>query len=167
MSNPSESSHARGQALAEAFTAANNQVITLVEGVSDEQWRNICEGETWSVGVTARHIAASHAGIAGFVRAVAEGQGPPPLDPAAIHQGNAEHAHAHANCTRAEVLDLLRTGGAEGAATLRGLTDAQLANSTPIAFAGGQPWTAAEIAERIMIGHMQMHLPSIQAAIGR
>ena len=59
----------RASALAERFERENEQFIAAVEALSDAEWRSRCEAEGWSVGVAARHVASSHALIAGWVRA--------------------------------------------------------------------------------------------------
>ena len=64
----------RAESLASAFEKANNELIAAVEVCTDEQWRQTCSDEGWSVGVTARHVASSHNRIAGFVQMIANDQ---------------------------------------------------------------------------------------------
>ncbi len=156
----------RGNELAERFEQVNNALIAAVERCSDEQWRKICSSEGWSVGVTAHHAGTSHEGIAGFVQAVATGQPAPPLTMEMIDAGNAQHAREHANCTKAETLDLLRNGGKAAAEMLRGFSDGQLDRTAPMAFAGGTPWSTEQIVNRVLIGHPEEHLQSIKQAMG-
>ncbi|MDD5761691.1 MAG: hypothetical protein PHP88_04190 [bacterium] len=42
--------------LAERFKAFNNKLIAFVRSCTDEDWRKVCSGEQWPVGVVARHI---------------------------------------------------------------------------------------------------------------
>ena len=155
----------RGTALASAFENANNELIAAVEACTDEQWRRTCSEEGWSVGVTAHHVAGSHQPLAGFIQMIADGQQIPPVTMEMFDAANAQHAQEHANCTRAETLELLRTGGQAAAATVRGLTDEQLDRSQPMTFAGGQPWSAGDFIERVLIGHPLQHGASIKAAL--
>jgi uncharacterized damage-inducible protein DinB len=156
----------RAEALATAFENANNALIAAVEACTDEQWRQTTSAEGWSVGVTAHHVASSQQPIAGFVQMIANDQPMPPVTMEMFHAANAQHAQDHANCTRAETLELLRTSGQGAVAMLRSLTDEQLDRSQPMAFVGGEPWSAADFAERVLIGHPVQHGASIKSALG-
>ena len=70
----------RAAALATAFENANNELIAAVEACTDEQWRQTCSEEGWSVGVTAHHVASSNQPIAGFAQMIADGQELPRLE---------------------------------------------------------------------------------------
>jgi hypothetical protein len=157
----------RAAALATAFEDANNEVIAAVEGCSADQWAATCKDEGWSVEVAAHHVAVNHPIIAGLAQLVANGQPLPSITMDMIDAGNAQHAQEYANCTQAETLGLLRTQGQAAADMVRGLSDEQLARTAPMAFAGGQPWSAADLIERILIHHPQQHAASIKAATGR
>lgn len=154
----------RARALADRFEQVNNEVIRAVESFSDAQWRATCTGETWSVGVTAHHLAGAHQAIAGVAQAIGTGQELPLITMEMIDQGNAQHAKDFANCTKQETLDLLRSGGAAAAGMVRGLSDEQLDRSAPLM--GGPLMTAEQVIENILIGHTQQHFNSIQAAAG-
>src|SRR5215212_11947043 len=133
----------RAAALADAFESANNQVIAAVEGCTPDQWGRTCQDEGWSVGVAAHHVAVNHPIIAGLVQLVANGQPLPAITMEMIDAGNAQHAQEYANVSRDETLELLRRDGAAAASMVRGLTDEQLDRTAPMAFAGGQEWSAA------------------------
>ena len=77
---------------------------------------------------------------------------------------NAEHAKEFAGVDKATVLDLARTNGAAAAAALRAMSDAQLRESAEVF---GQPMTAAQVTENILIGHALGHLESFKAATGQ
>jgi hypothetical protein len=102
----------RSAALAASFEDAITGVAALVEGCSDAEWQQVCTGEQWSVAVTAHHIAASTSPLMDFIGLVADGQPLPPITLDMIHDGNANHAQAFAQCTREETLVLLRDDGA-------------------------------------------------------
>lgn len=154
----------RADALASAFERANNAVIQAVEGCSADQWRAICKDEGWPVGVAAHHVAASHSSLLGLVQLVANGQEVPPITMEVIDAANAQHAQEFAHVSREETLELLHRDGATVASTLRGLTDEQLDRTAPMAFAGGQAWSAQDLIERILIHHPDQHAASINAA---
>jgi hypothetical protein len=102
--------------------------------------------------------------VAGIVGAVAHGQPVPTITMDMIHQGNAAHAAQHANCTKAETLALLRQNGAAAVATVRGLGEAELGRTATFPMG---TMTAAQVVERILIGHAQGHHGSIKKAIGQ
>ena len=46
----------RAKELAARFTAFNDEMISFVETCSDENWKKMCEGENWTIGLVARHV---------------------------------------------------------------------------------------------------------------
>jgi len=67
----------RGQTLADKFEAKAQEATAVFEKLSDADWKKVTTAEKWSVGVTAHHIASSHAGLAGVVKMLADGKGGP------------------------------------------------------------------------------------------
>jgi len=155
---------ARAEELASKFDQACREFNTVVEKLSDAEWKTLTGGEKWSVGVVAHHVAGGHAGISGIVHVIAKGQPLPGLTMEMIHEGNAKHAKEHANTTKAETLALLRENASKASSTVRGLSDAELDRSAPLL--GGPPMTAAQAIEGILINHVREHLGSIRTAIG-
>ena len=156
----------RGEALAERLTQANDTLIAVLDGCSDEQWKQTCSDEGWSVGVTAHHVAISHKGIAGLVRSLANSQPVPEFTREMIDAGNAQHAQEFANVTKEETVDLLRREGQAAADMLRGFSDGQLDGMAPMPFAGGAHWSVEQLVNRVLIGHPEEHTQSIRKAIG-
>ena len=150
-----------GESLAEKFEATNNELLSVVEGLSDHQWRMPCADEGWPVGVTAHHLAESLGRVTGLVQALASGAQLPAITMDSLNEGNAEHAVRAASVTRAETAKLLSDNIAAGAAMLRGLNDSQFAGTAALPFG---EMSAAQIVEGIMIGHAGMHLQGIRAA---
>jgi hypothetical protein len=103
--------------------------------------------------------------ILGLVQLVANGQEVPAITMEMLDAANAQHAQEFANVSREETLELLKRDGATVTSTLRGLTDQQLDRTAPMAFAGGQAWSARDLIERILIGHPTQHGASIKAAL--
>lgn len=153
---------AQAESLAATFERENNALIAAVEGLSDAQWQALTKEEGWSVAATAHHIAGGHQMIAGMVQAHANGQGQT-VSFAALNEGNAQHAREFVGANKAEVLDLLRSGGAAAAATVRGLSDEQLAHTGQFADAL-PPLPVQKMIEMILIGHVQSHGTSIKNA---
>ena len=154
----------RAESLAERFETVNGELIAAVEAASADEWKRTCQGEGWSVAVTAHHIATSNNAVAGFVQAIATGQEIPPITMEMIDQGNAQHAVEYANCTKEETLALLRDGGAQTVKNLRGLSDEQLDRTAVLPAMNNAEVSAQQFAEMILIGHSNEHLESIRTA---
>jgi hypothetical protein len=151
--------------LVERFTAFTNDFIAFVGNCPDEQWREVCSGEEWTVGVVAHHVAAGHFGAIGLVRMIVAGEAMPEITMEAIDQMNAKHANEHANCTREEVLGLLRQNGKTFADYLEGLGEADLARTGYIAALGGD-LSAQQLIEMVILQSGGEHLDSMKATTG-
>src|SRR6058998_2323014 len=97
---------AKGEALAKQFEGKVQEATTVVEKLSDADWRKTTSAEKWSVGVVAHHVATGHEGIAGIIKTVSGGQSMPHFTMDMLHAMNAKHAQEHASCTKAETLAL-------------------------------------------------------------
>jgi uncharacterized damage-inducible protein DinB len=155
---------ATSQALAEQYAQANRALVQTVAGLSARQWQAPCPDEGWTVGATAHHLAMMVPLILDSARTIMAGQEIPADTVALTNQVNALHAVEHAACTREETIALLEQNGELAVAFVRGLSDADLERKAPLAFFGGQEWTTRQWLENILIGHIGMHRPSIQAA---
>ncbi len=156
----------RSEALAKRYQQVTGELIDLVETLSPEEWKSICKGETWSVGVTAHHIAYDQAHIIEWFQAIANGRPLPPPALGGLDASTARHAAEYASCTKEETLELLRRDGEKAAQAVRELTDEQLDRQSPTT-EGRPSLTAGGVVERILIGHVLGHGASIRAAIGR
>ena len=152
----------RARTLAHELEQANQALITTIEGLSDAQWRAKTPGDGRSVGVLAHHVASSHKSVAGLVGAIAHDQKVPTITMEMIHEGNAAHATQFANATKAETLALLRQNGAAAVASVRGLGDTELERT--VTFPMGT-MTAAQVVERVLIGHANDHHGTIRKAL--
>jgi hypothetical protein len=108
-------------------------------------------------------VATSHKSVTGLVGAIAHGKAVPTITMDMIHEGNAAHATQFANCTKAETLALLRQHGAAAVATVHGLGEAELDRT--VVFPMGT-LTAAQVIERVLIGHANDHHGTIRRAVG-
>ena len=154
----------RGEELAAQFEATNASMIAAVDSLSEAQWGALSAAENWSHAVVAHHVAVDHEAIAGLVQTIATGGAVPPLDMAALDAINAEHAVEAANCTKEETVALLRASGTAAADMLRGLSDAQLETTATLPLMGPDPVTAAQLAENVLVGHVNVHMESLQSA---
>jgi hypothetical protein len=117
------------------------------------------------VGVVAHHVAAGHFGAIDFVRMIVAGEAMPEITMEVIDQMNAQHAKEHANCTREEVLGLLRENGTAFADYLEGLREADLARTGYLAAIGGDV-SAQQLIEMVILQSGGEHLDSMRAATG-
>jgi DinB family protein len=157
---------ARAESLAKQFETRANDMAETIEKLTDTDWKKVTSGEKWPVGVIAHHAAGSHEGIARIIKTVAAGQSMPPFTMAMLDEMNATHAREHANCTRAETLALHKKNAAAAAALVRGLSDAELDKSGTV-LTGMPAMTAQQIIEGVLINHVNEHLASIRATVGR
>ena len=155
----------RGEALAARLEQANAELSEFVANCDDESWRRTTSVTGWPVGVVASHVAGGQKLIAGWVQSLASGQ-PVAVDMPMVHESNKAHAEKRRDVTREDVQAGLQRNGAAAAETLRDLTDEQLDRSAPIAIFEGEEITAAELANRLLIGHILGHLKEIRETIG-
>ena len=101
------------QQLANRFDVFSQEVLDFVQGCSDADWGKITPAEGWPVGVTARHIGVGHYPLIGWVQLVVDGQSLPGITMDEVNQMNDQHAQDHANCTKAEVIEILRANSAK------------------------------------------------------
>ena len=156
----------QAKALAARFEAVNREVIALTESLSDEQWRQICPGEDWPMGVAAHHIAVSHPGIADWAVRLAH-EKPVRLSHDQINDINSQHAAGRESYTKEDTLALLEANGKIAAEAIRQLADDQLDNSAPFLPAGeGKRRSCRQIIEHVLIDHPAGHLKSMRQALG-
>jgi uncharacterized damage-inducible protein DinB len=156
---------ARANELADQFQAANADVVAFVSTCDDATWNVSCEGEGWSIGAVAAHIADGHHAVAGWIRAIVAGQ-PITMTAEDLHAGNAARATTNAAQTRERVLRALRERGTAAADLVRSLDDDDLARGAPFGILGGKIVSAANLIERTLIAHPQRHLASMRASAG-
>ena len=155
----------RAKELSERFLKFNNEVIAFVEKCSDENWAKVSSGEKWPVGVVARHISAGHYSAFGLAKMIVDGKQLPELTQETIDQGNAQHAKKHANCTKDEVLDILREKGSSIAESVAGLEDTDLDRTSNLSMAGGTI-SAQQFIENIIIHSGTEHLTNMKSVTG-
>jgi hypothetical protein len=154
----------RAEQYAVQFAAVNDEVVELVTGCTDEQWRLRCADEERSVAVVAHHIADVNAAFTRMVARLASGTTySPNTSMEEIDRNNAQHARDFAEVGKPEVLELLRTSGSAIEQQLRVLDDARLDQIAGVF--GGNELTVAKVIEYVVIGHTAAHLNSIRATV--
>ena len=156
---------AKSEQLAKQFEAKSRDAMATLEKLGEADWKKVTEAEKWPVGVTAHHLASVLDPISSMIKAVAGGQAPGDLSMEMLDEMNARHARDFAGCTRAETIDLHRKGSATAAATIRGLSDAELAASGTV-LKGLPPMTAEQVIAGGLLGHIDEHYGSIRKTVG-
>lgn len=154
----------RAKNLAERLRAFTDDVITFVESCSDKNWKKMCATEEWAVGVTAHHIGAGHFEALGLARMMVNGEKLPELTMDQLVEMANAHARQHAECSRKDVLEVLRRNGAALADYVAGLTDSELDRSGHLALAGGE-LTAQQLIEAVILKSGGEHLANMKAAV--
>ena len=142
--------------------ALRREVVSVVEPLTEAQWRATTAAEGWPVGFAARHIAAGCGQATEWVQAGVDGR-PMQMEPELIHARNAEHLTQHGGVARAEVLAMLRERFDALASLAGGLTDAQLALPALVSPAGQR--SVEEVATALLAMHSRNHLESIRATL--
>jgi hypothetical protein len=155
---------AKSEALAKQFEAKVQEATTVLEKLSDADWKKVTAAEKWSVGVTAHHVAGSHEGIAGIIKTVAAGQTMPGFTMDVLHEMNAKHAQEFANVGKADTIALHKKSAAAAAAVVRGLDDADLGRSGTV-LTGMPAMTVEQIVTNILINHIDDHFGSIKKTV--
>ncbi len=153
----------QAEALAGQLEAAIDEAVAAIAACSDTRWGALNPTDSWSVGVTAHHIASSVQPTFELVQAIATAQPLPPITFEMINAGNAQHALQFANCTKAETLDLLRSSKAGVLGQLRAFSDDQLARTAQFPPLGEAPVGAGQLVDMLVIGHVKGHLTNILA----
>ena len=154
----------RARNLAERLEAFNRDVTTYLDHLTEEQWRKVCAWEDWGVGVTARHIGAGHyEGALWLTKLIVDGEKLPELTREQIDEMANQHAREHANCTKAEVLELFRKDGEMLVAFAAGLGDAELDRTGYLA-AIGREVSAQQLLETVVLQSGGEHFANLKAA---
>jgi hypothetical protein len=138
----------------------------VVAGCSEEDWKRQCPWEDWSVGVTARHIAAGHFGAIDLVRAMAAGGDLPDLSMDDLIRSANRHAIEHKDTTREEVLGIIKQKGAELLDVVASLDHEALKREGSMRAAGGAI-SAEQLIEMVILQSSSNHLENIKAVVRR
>jgi len=145
--------------LSARLETANNSVMAFVESCSDEEWERHSEHEGRNVRTVIRHIAGAYHVQGLMLQAMVAGTWVPLTDEV-VNASNARFDSHDGTFTKAEALEKLSARADKLAATVRGLTDDDLAK-TAVYHDGYEPWTIEEFINRNGIGHAEEHLAGI------
>ena len=155
----------KAKALAERYKQENAEFLTLIEGLSEDQWNKRCPDETRTVGVVAHHMATNSIIIAEWAKQLGNGQAIEGFNRNLVDRVNAQHAQENIGTGKAETVELENKNTAEAVKIIEGLSDEQLNTAAPHSLFGGNPVSAQQLIENGLIGHLQSHLKSIRDAL--
>lgn len=147
-----------------------------MRAVNSPIWQ-LGEDEKRSIAPIAYHTAEVIATHAAMLRDAAEGK-PLPVPGGrwtidGVAQWNAAEAEKNADVTQEQVHHLLVANAAAALEVISGLTDEQLdrelsaADREAVGPFNPELSTAGQIVEQCLVGHVRVHLTSVQAAVGR
>jgi len=156
----------RAKDISKRIKSFADEVITFVESITGSDWNKVCNLEDWTVGVTARHIGAAHFAISKMAAMIVRGEDLPPLSMDQINAMSEKDSRKHADCTKADALELLRNNSAELAAFAAGLTDDELDCKGNMPAFGGEV-TAGQLFDFIIFQSATQHFDSMKEAVGK
>jgi len=156
----------RAKEISKRIQSFADEVITFVESLTGSAWNKVCDWEDWTVGVTARHVGAGHFAISKMAAMIVKGEDLPPLSMDQINAMSEKDSRKHADCTKAEALELLRKNSAELAAFAAGLTDDELDRRGNMPAFGGEV-TTEQLLDFIIFQSAAQHFDSMRAAVGK
>jgi hypothetical protein len=151
--------------LAAQIESANLELIQLVRGCSEEQWRTLCndEGDHRPVAVIAHHVAHGHRYSLEWLETALTGEDVD-VTLGEIDVENAQHAATYHDVERPETARLLEETCRPLVERVGGLSDQQLAG-TALHRGAGREMTVEAFA-RLGHRHVAGHLATIRRTLG-
>jgi hypothetical protein len=158
----------RAESLAARIEQGAADLATFAEGLSDAEWGTpTSPTDRRTVGQIVNHVALVYPIEVDLARAIASGNAVTDVTWQVVAELNAGHAREHAQVTKAEALELLRTNSREAADSVRAFKDEELDRAAPFSLAFGAPVTAQFVVEDHAVRHSWHHLARIRTAVGR
>ncbi len=154
----------RAKKLADRLSSFNEELILFVENCTEDDWGRV-GAEEWPLGVTARHIGTHYQALAA-VNMILKGEKLPEMTMEQITENANRHAKEHSECTKSEVLDLLRTQGRKLVEFAGGLEDSELDKSGYLP-AVGREMTVEQFIEMVILQGGKQHFESIKSAAAK
>jgi hypothetical protein len=158
----------RAESLAARIEQGAAGLATFAEGLSDAEWGTpTSPTDRRTVGQIVNHVALVYPIEVDLARAIASGNAVTDVTWQVVAELNAGHAREHAQVTKAEALELLRTNSREAADSVRAFKDEELDRAAPFSLSFGAPVTAQFVVEDHAVRHSWHHLARIRTAVGR
>jgi uncharacterized protein YndB with AHSA1/START domain len=160
---PPAATLSRGEEYGSRLNALLIQLKEAVTATPPERWKNPADGRT--ANIVAIHTV-HHLGLVDFVKAVAAGVRGPQADfaPTDIDAGNAKSAREFANISKEEVIAQIKAQGPKAVDALKAMSDADLAKTQSMRFAGGAELSAAQVIEAALLSDIASHLEAVRSA---
>jgi hypothetical protein len=155
----------RAEALARVLEQGIENLITFAGTLTDAQWKTPIPKDGRTVGVVVHHVASVLPIEIELAQALAKGAPITGVTWDVIHEMNANHATQHANVTKTEAIQALRTNAAAAAAAIRELRDAELDSAATISLYADAPLTCQFMLEDHAVRHSYHHLAKIKGAV--
>jgi len=155
----------RSKKLADRLNSFNEQVISFVRSCTETDWRKIGV-EEWPVGVTARHIGATHYPAMSAAKMILKGEKFAEMTMEQITENANRHAREHAECSKSEVLDILRDQGRKIVAFAGCREDSELDKAGYFP-AMGSDITVEQFLETVILQSANEHFESMKTATGK
>ena len=158
----------RAESLAARIEQGAAGLATFAEGLSDAEWgAPTSPTDRRTVGQIVNHVALVYPIEVDLARAIASGNAVTDVTWQVVAELNAGHAREHAQVTKAEALELLRTNSREAADSVRAFKDEELDRAAPFSLSFGAPVIAQFVVEDHAVRHSWHHLARIRTAVGR
>jgi hypothetical protein len=156
----------RAEALAERVAQGHRELIEIIKGCSEGEWRTHIPDEGRPVGVLVHHVASMLPAEVDLVKVLASGKSITGVTMEMVDHINAEHADENGQVSKGETLELLRRNSKMAVAAIRELSDEELDRAAPVSLHANAPLTTQYFIEDHPLGHSFHHLASIRATLG-
>jgi hypothetical protein len=156
----------RAEALARRVEQGHQELIDLIDQLSEEDWQRAITGDQRTVGVILHHIASVLPIETSLFQTLAAGKAIQVVTLQAVAEMNAQHAQDHAHCTKAETLALLKQNSPQALRAIRELSDAELDQAAPVSLHWNAPLTTQYFIEDHPLSHSYHHLALIRETVG-
>jgi hypothetical protein len=150
--------------LVNRFSVLSQEFIAVIEGCTPTQMHAYCPDEQCTVAALGAHVAAVHQLATDWIQRAASSLPLPPVTMADIDEANGSQFKRDADRPKHEVLEALRTNGAQASRLIRGLSEHELDQTTYSALFGTEVSTEYLI-RNVLIADVEMHLASIKSAV--
>jgi len=155
------------EALAERLEQGASALAAFAGALTDTQWRTRVPKDGRPVGVIVHHVASVYPLEVQLALTLAGGNPVTGVTWDAVAEVNAQHVKENGTPTKEAALELLARNSAAAAATIRALSDAELALAAPVSLYGDAPLTCQFFLEDHAVRHSYHHLAKIRKTLGR
>jgi hypothetical protein len=158
----------RAEALAERLEQGAQALAAFASTLTDAEWRTpFGTTDKRPIGVIIHHVASIYPLEIQLAQVLATGTPITGVTWDAVAEVNAQHVKENGTPTKEAALELLARNSAAAAATIRALSDAELALAAPVSLYGDAPLTCQFFLEDHAVRHSYHHLAKIRKTLGR